>query len=210
MILFRIFINVFLLSSEKAWYQRALDWLLTYGLGYHVLQFAYWTSTYIPALVPYINRAAFWALYSTPAVQLDVSHRIFNFECLFDQYVNEWAIPRFVDIFSNINLTFLLFRSQTADVLRALRSSIEASASAEKPLYVHFPVEVRFTRPSDIYLSPSYGRETTYINIICYRPYRKYVDHAYWWDVYEAAVKRAGGRPHWAKVCCGSFLEVYD
>ena len=44
--------------------------------------------------MPAINRAAFWALYSTPAVQLDVSHRIFNFECLFDQYVNEWAIPR--------------------------------------------------------------------------------------------------------------------
>lgn len=89
-----ILTSSFPLFSEKAWYQRALDWLLSYGLGYHVLQFAYWTSTYLPALVPAINRAAFWALYSTPAVQLDVSHRIFNFECLFDQYVNEWAIPR--------------------------------------------------------------------------------------------------------------------
>ena len=93
-----------------------------------------------------------------------------------------------------------LLRSQTADVLRALRASIEASAAGDRPLYVHFPVEVRFARPSDIYLSPSYGRDTTYINIICYRPYRKFVDHAHWWEVYEAAVKRAGGRPHWAKV----------
>lgn len=82
------------LDSDKTWWQKAIDWAYNYGVGYHLLQFAYWVSTYIPQLVPWINRAAFWALYSSNKVSLDVSHKIFNFECLFDQYVNEWAIPR--------------------------------------------------------------------------------------------------------------------
>lgn len=87
-------ITPYRLSSETTWWQKALDWLLHYGLGYHVLQFAYYVSTWWPAMVPAINRAAFWLLYSSNQVQHDVSYRIFNFECLFQQYVNEWAIPR--------------------------------------------------------------------------------------------------------------------
>jgi len=84
----------FKLSSEKSLFQRVYDWILNYGIGYHLLQFAYWVSTYIPSTVPFINRAAFWLLYSQNSVQLDVSYKIFTFECLFDQYVNEWCIPR--------------------------------------------------------------------------------------------------------------------
>lgn len=82
------------LDSEKLWWQKALDWVLNYGVGYHVLQFAYWLSTYWPPMVPFINRTAFWFLYSNTKISLDISYKIFNFECLFDQYVNEWCIPR--------------------------------------------------------------------------------------------------------------------
>lgn len=82
------------LDSEKLWWQKAVDWIVNYGVGYHVLQFAYWVSTYWPQMVPTINRAAFWLLYSDSKVSLDISYKIFNFECLFDQYVNEWCIPR--------------------------------------------------------------------------------------------------------------------
>lgn len=83
------------LSSEKSWLQRSIDWLINYGVGYHFIQFSYWVSTYFSSLVPAINRFAFWFLYSSNNVNLDVSYKIFNFECLFDQYVNEWAIPRY-------------------------------------------------------------------------------------------------------------------
>ena len=33
----------------------------------------------------------------------------------------------------------------------------------------HFPVEVRFVRQDNAFLSPSYGADTCYINIIMYR-----------------------------------------
>lgn len=80
-------------------------------------------------------------------------------------------------------------------MLRELQAAIEHSTT----FYAHFPVEVRFARSSDIYLAPNYGRDSTYINIICYRPYGKVVEHGEYWRTYEAIVKRAGGRPHWAK-----------
>lgn len=79
--------------------------------------------------------------------------------------------------------------------MRELQAAIEHSTT----FYAHFPVEVRFARSSDIYLAPNYGRESTYINIICYRPYGKVVEHSEYWRTYEDIVKRAGGRPHWAK-----------
>ena len=91
-------------------------------------------------------------------------------------------------------------------MLRELRQTIEQSAYTSQPIYAHFPVEVRFARASDIYLAPTYGRDSTYINIICYRPYHKFVEHQLYWDHYEATVKRAGGRPHWAKVRIRRFL----
>ena len=34
---------------------------------------------------------------------------------------------------------------------------------------VHFPIEVRFTKADDIYLSPCYGQDSCYINIVSFR-----------------------------------------
>ena len=67
-------------------------------------------------------------------------------------------------------------------------------------VHVHFPVEVRFVAADEIYLSPAYGRDSCYINIIMYRPYGKHVPYNEWWQAYEKIVREAGGRPHWAKV----------
>ena len=36
--------------------------------------------------------------------------------------------------------------------------------------YVHFPIEIRFTREDDIWLSPCYKQTSCYIGIIMYRP----------------------------------------
>lgn len=69
------------------------DWFWNYAIGYYILEFAYWLSTFCDKLVPWINRIAFWLLYSSQKNKVDISHKIFNFECLFKQYVNEWSIP---------------------------------------------------------------------------------------------------------------------
>lgn len=55
-------------------------------------------------------------------------------------------------------------------------------------------------KQDDIYLSPAYGRDSTYINIIMYRPYGKDVPYQEYWNQYENIMKSALGRPHWAKV----------
>ncbi|CAG2109865.1 unnamed protein product, partial [Medioppia subpectinata] len=153
--------------------QRACNWFWDYAIGYYTLEFAYWLSTYYQPLVPYINRIWFWLLYSRPKERINISHKVFNFECLFKQHVNEWSIPR----------------EKTAKVLLELKSWIERTPN----IYVHFPVEVRFVKEDDIYLSPAYGRDSTFINIIMYRPYGKDVSHSAYWDQYEKIMKESGG-----------------
>jgi L-gulonolactone oxidase len=122
----------------------------------------------------------FWATQSRPVERVDDSVKIFNFDCLFPQYVNEWAIPW----------------SRTAEALRALEHFIEtgsvkvesSSSSSSSPstttttttittttaakavgLNVHFPIEIRFVKKDDAWLSPAYGVDSCYIGIIMYR-----------------------------------------
>ncbi|GCE45635.1 sugar-1,4-lactone oxidase-like protein/FAD-linked oxidoreductase [Thermosporothrix hazakensis] len=60
---------------------------------------------------------------------------------------------------------------------------------------VHFPIECRFVRGDDIWLSPAYQRDSAYIAIHMYRgmEYKPYFRHI------EEIFKRYNGRPHWGK-----------
>ncbi|XP_070200311.1 L-gulonolactone oxidase-like [Littorina saxatilis] len=154
------------------------SWLWDSFIGFHVLQLLYWVSTFVSALVPVINRVYYHVVYAHCSEKIDASHRIFNFDCLFRQYVMEWAIPR----------------EKVGVVLTEINSWIQTNGFP-----AHFPVEVRFVKEDDIYLSPAYGRDSCYINIIMYRPYDRYVSNEKYWDVFERIVATVGGRPHWAK-----------
>ncbi|XP_064602926.1 L-gulonolactone oxidase-like isoform X2 [Liolophura sinensis] len=70
------------------------SWFWDYGIGYYLLEFCLWISTFFPRIVPTINRLFFKHLHSQVREKVDRSDVIFNFECLFKQYVMEWAIPR--------------------------------------------------------------------------------------------------------------------
>ena len=61
---------------------------------------------------------------------------------------------------------------------------------------MHFPVECRYAKGDDIWLSPAYGRDSAYIAIHMYKgmPYEDYF-HAM-----ERIFLRYGGRPHWGKM----------
>ncbi|RJE86186.1 FAD-binding protein [Paenibacillus sp. 1011MAR3C5] len=61
---------------------------------------------------------------------------------------------------------------------------------------VHFPVECRYVRGDDIWLSPSYGRDSAYIAVHMYKgmPYEAY------FATMEEIFLRYGGRPHWGKL----------
>ncbi|PVD33901.1 hypothetical protein C0Q70_05163 [Pomacea canaliculata] len=154
------------------------SWFWDSFIGFHLLQFLLWMSTFIPGLVPFINNLYYRLIYAHRKELINVSHKVFNFNCLFRQYVMEWAIPR----------------DKVGVVLTDLNRWIR-----ESRFPAHFPVEVRFVKGDDIFLSPSYGQDTCYINIVMYRPYNNLVPHSEYWDAFEKIVASVGGRPHWAK-----------
>ncbi|MDQ0154210.1 L-gulonolactone oxidase [Robertmurraya andreesenii] len=61
---------------------------------------------------------------------------------------------------------------------------------------VHFPIECRTVKADDIWLSPSYQRDSAYIAFHMYKgmPYERYFRDM------EAIMQKHGGRPHWGKM----------
>ncbi|XP_035308999.1 L-gulonolactone oxidase [Cricetulus griseus] len=157
----------------------ASNWFWDYAIGFYLLEFLLWISTYLPCLVGWINRFFFWLLFNHKKESSNLSHKIFTYECRFKQHVQDWAIPR----------------EKTKEALLELKAMLEAHPN----VVAHFPVEVRFTRSDEILLSPCFQRDSCYMNIIMYRPYGKDVPRLDYWLAYETIMKKFGGRPHWAK-----------
>ncbi|XP_044080930.1 L-gulonolactone oxidase isoform X2 [Neovison vison] len=155
------------------------NWFWDYAIGFYLLEFLLWISTFLPGLVGWINRCFFWLLFTRKKESSNVSHKIFTYECRFKQHVQDWAIPR----------------EKTKEALLELKAMLEAHPK----MVAHYPVEVRFTRGDDILLSPCFQRDSCYMNIIMYRPYGKDVPRLDYWLTYETIMKKVGGRPHWAK-----------
>ena len=75
---------------------------------------------------------------------------------------------------------------------------------ANRPeLAVAYPIEVRFVAADDSLLSPSHGRDTTYVAV--------HQDRKLYWETYfrgvEEIARELEGRPHWGK---RHFLTVAD
>lgn len=160
-------------------------------IGYHILELLLFISKFLPRLVPMINYLYFLMLFSYAKLSTDISYKIFNFDCLFYQFVNEWAIPI----------------EHTAVAMQQIKSMIET-----KKYNVHFPIEVRFVKGDDIWLSPCYGRDSCYIGIIMYRPYNYTIEYRHYFEDFFKIMYALGGRPHWAKdfqVSDAQLSEMY-
>lgn len=92
-------------------------------------------------------------LLTTPTYRVDLSDRIFNYDCGFPQYTYEGAIPY----------------DRTGECLLALEHWHTGELHDPKGLRSHFPIEIRWTEKDDIWLSPTYGQRATYIGAIQYR-----------------------------------------
>jgi L-gulonolactone oxidase len=77
------------------------------------------------------------------------------------------------------------------DALRELVEFIE-----RKKIQVHFPVEYRYVKGDDIWLSPFYGRDSAAISVHQYQG----MDHRHYFAGAEAIFRNHGGRPHWGKM----------
>ncbi|HKV83555.1 MAG TPA: D-arabinono-1,4-lactone oxidase, partial [Ktedonobacterales bacterium] len=81
----------------------------------------------------------------------------------------------------------------------------EVRACIEKHRFrVNFPVECRFVRGDDIWLSPAYGRDSAYLAVHMYRG-MAYKDY---FQAMEAIFRRHDGRPHWGKMHTRTAAEL--
>ncbi|KAG9292380.1 hypothetical protein G9A89_015250 [Geosiphon pyriformis] len=147
-------------------------------LGFHLYQFILYFVRFQPTWIPSLTRTMFKLKFTKETFVVDDSYKVFNFDCLFPQYVNEWAIPW----------------ERTKEAIKKIEKWIEETNSN-----VHFPIEVRFVDEDDIWLSPAFGRKVCYIGIIMYRPYHAPVPYKKYWAAYEEIMRSCQGRPHWAK-----------
>jgi len=111
----------------------------------------------------------------TPVDVVDYSHRIFPSPRRVRFLEMEYSLPAEA------------YRSAMADI----RAAIDRHRFA-----VNFPLECRFVKGDDIWLSPAYERDAAYIAVHMFKgmPYKTFFDHM------EAIFLAHEGRPHWGKM----------
>lgn len=216
-----------LTSPRKSWWGTSLGRLFYESL--------LWISTKIyPSLTPFVEKFVFQRqygqveTYGSGDVAVSTSINGLNMDCLFSQFVDEWACPL----------------DNGPEVLRSLDHSI-IQAAQNNEFYVHVPIEVRCsnttlpgqlldtsertaTSPGAVYgnvlrpyldSTPSHCRYaslpdvtnsqlTLYINATIYRPFGCNTPIHKWFSLFEDTMTAAGGKPHWAKNFLGSCSFV--
>lgn len=203
---------------RKSWYGTFMGRLFYESLLYICTKF-------VPRLTPYIERFVFARQYGTIEtfkkngdISVQSSVDGLNMDCLFHQYVDEWAAPL----------------TNGTDILRLLNKSIEEGQRTGE-FYVHSPMEIRCSNTtlpnqtqdlssrSIVDKGPIYGnitrpyldttphlnylpnekvtnsQLTVYINATIYRPFDYTTDYKRWFKIFEEIMEAAGGKPHWAK-----------
>lgn len=213
--------------TTAAHYDQPSSWY-DGSLGYYVYHNLLWLAQYVPSILPTVEWFVFGMQYgfrngtTTRAVQPQRKALLMN--CLYSQYVNEWAIPLRKGPEALRRLSSWLNNLQPGD-----RDYCEHGIPfSSKGLYVHAPVEVRVTDSSRFlahtdgtgaeqrpFLDPTFKTEPTlYLNATTYRPYDlepPCLDTYY--RAFEWLMRDLDGRPHWAKnfttVTTADFEHMY-
>jgi L-gulonolactone oxidase len=163
-------------AASSAWRR-----LRNRALGYHAFQAGLWLAASYPSLLPAVNRAYAARFLTRPRRSTGESVGQFTFDCLFHQYVSEWAVP-------------------VASALQAVlgvRELAEGRRSAD--FNAQLPIEVRFTQGDDIWLSPTFGGARCWIGVVSYIPWGREIAWKPFFNAFEEQMLALGGRPHWAK-----------
>lgn len=176
------------------------------SLGYYVYHNLLYLAQFVPRVLPWVEWFVFGMQYgfangsSTTAVQ--PSRKALLMNCLYSQFVNEWAIPLHKGPEALRRLSSWL-NHLTPEDPDYVPHNIPFSADG---LYVHAPVEVRVsdtTLTSNVrpLLDPTVeDGPTLYLNATLYRPYwRDPPCRERYYEAFEWLMKDMGGRPHWAK-----------
>ncbi|KAJ9155557.1 D-arabinono--lactone oxidase [Pleurostoma richardsiae] len=192
-------------------------------LGYYVYHNLLYAAHYLPAILPWVEWFVFGMQYGfrdgSTVSGVQPSREALLMNCLYSQFVNEWAIPleRGPEALRRLSCWLNGLRPGDRDyVPHGIPFSSEG-------LYVHAPVEVRASLPSpqavaQPYLSPlcrgggpAAAAPTLYLNAIMYRPYHKDPPATErYYQGFEWLMRDLGGRPHWAKNfdCTGKEIEA--
>ncbi|MEJ8544296.1 D-arabinono-1,4-lactone oxidase [Brevibacillus borstelensis] len=126
-----------------------------------------------PSLCPSVSRLSAKAVPSVSGAGL--SHRLFATPRLVRFHEMEYSVPA----------------DRMKEVVEEIQEAIERHRFA-----VHFPIECRYVKKDDIWLSPAYERDSAYIAVHMYKgmPYQAYfscIEEIFW---------KHEGRPHWGKM----------
>ena len=168
-------------------------------LGYHIYHVLLYISQWVPRILPALERFVINVQYGFKnglgGTAVQDGHNGLLMNCLYSQFVNEWAIPldRGPEAISRMS-AWLNRDDKTARI-----------PVSSKGIYVHAPIEVRvtdnsMTRPRPYLDNTTPNGPTLYLNATLYRPYgcdppcrERY------YEAFEYLMKELGGRPHWAK-----------
>jgi D-arabinono-1,4-lactone oxidase len=170
-------------------------------VGYHIYHNLLALSNWFPRILPWVEWFIFGMQYGfkhgavvTNAVE--PSRQGLLMDCLYSQFVNEWAMPL----------------EKGPEAITRLSAWINGdSETARIPfdprgVWVHCPIEVRvadttLALSSRPYLDPACRNgPTLYLNATLYRPYHRdppCKDRYY--EAFEWLMREMGGRPHWGK-----------
>ncbi|QDS77485.1 hypothetical protein FKW77_000071 [Venturia effusa] len=187
-------------KSQKEHVAPKSNW---YGgaVGFHTYHMLLWLSSYIPRILPAVEWFVFGMQYGfstgtfITAVEEQRTGLLMN--CLYSQFVNEWALPL----------------SQGPETIRRLSAWLNGRESesgipfSAKGLWVHSPIEVRVSDTSKHagqarpFLDISYDDgPTLYLNATLYRAYG--IDPPCkdrYYEGFEWLMRDVGAKPHWAK-----------
>ncbi|KAK7973558.1 hypothetical protein PG989_015406 [Apiospora arundinis] len=193
------------------------------ALGYHIYHNLLALSRWVPRIVPWIEWFVFGLQYgfqngaSTTTSAVQPSDKAFWMNCLYSQYVTEWAIPLEKGPEALARLGAWLNRLKPGDP-GYVNHGIPFSAEG---VYVHSPVEVRVC-DSRVHTSAAQNNRpwldstvkdgpTLNLNATMYRPYlRDPPGLERWFQGFEWLMRDLGGRPHWAKNFGVSQAEIAD
>ncbi|KAI3327265.1 D-arabinono-1,4-lactone oxidase [Xylariaceae sp. AK1471] len=192
------------------------------SLGYYIYHNLLYVAQYVPRILPWVEWFVFGMEFGfsngskTQAIQPSRQALLMN--CLYSQYVDEWAIPLHKGPEALRRLSSWLNQLPPTDP-GYVPHNIPFSA---KDLWVHAPVEVRVSDSSPAnpkastpnsrpYLDPTFeDGPTLYLNATLYRPYHRDPPcHVRYYEAFEWLMRDLGGRPHWAKnfETAGEYIE---
>ncbi|KAJ5919466.1 L-gulonolactone/D-arabinono-1-4-lactone oxidase [Penicillium verhagenii] len=169
--------------------------------GYHVYHNLLALSSYFPRILPWVEWFVFGMQYgfrpgTTVTEAVDPARDGLLMNCLYSQFVNEWALPLEKGPETIIRLSAWLHGdSKTAGI-----------PFSSKGLYVHCPIEVRVSdssknpRPRPFLDPTCRDGPTLYLNATLYRPYfRDPPCRRRFYEAFEWLMRDMDAKPHWAK-----------